>query len=114
MEGVYGRDVQKVVISNRIESSPCVLVTGQFGYTANMERIMKSQAFGEQQRSQYLFARKTMEINPRHPLIIELNNKVAGGSGDDDTKNIAQLLYDTALLSSGFTMDDATNFAARM
>ena len=109
----YGSDVEKVVISNRLESTPCVLVTSQFGYSANMERIMKAQAFGDAQRNSYLFARKTMEVNPRHPIVIELNKRVADG-GDDESKDLALLLFDTALLNSGFTMEDPTAFADRM
>jgi heat shock protein beta len=109
----FGKDVEKVVISNRIEKTPCVLVTSQFGYSANMERIMKSQAFSDNQRNSFLFSRKTMEINPRHPIVIELNNRVANGA-DDETKDLAMLMYDTALMSSGFVMEDPTAFAARM
>lgn len=103
-----------MVISNRLQSSPCILVTSQFGYSANMERIMKSQAFADNQRNSFLFARKTMEINPRHPIVVELNKRVADGSNDDETKDLAMLMYDTALMSSGFVMEDPTEFAARM
>eukprot|EP00750_Incisomonas_marina_P013551 INCI17472.1.p1 GENE.INCI17472.1~~INCI17472.1.p1 ORF type:complete len:821 (+),score=209.63 INCI17472.1:129-2591(+) len=114
LKETYGKDVEKVVISNRLQSSPCVLVTSQFGYSANMERIMKSQAFADNQRNSFLFARKTMEINPRHPIVVELNKRVADGSNDDETKDLAMLMYDTALMSSGFVMEDPTEFAARM
>jgi len=113
LQETFGKDVEKVVISNRIEKTPCVLVTSQFGYSANMERIMKSQAFSDNQRNSFLFSRKTMEINPRHPIVIELNNRVANGE-DDETKDLAMLMYDTALMSSGFVMEDPTAFAARM
>lgn len=113
LQETFGKDVEKVVISNRIEKTPCVLVTSQFGYSANMERIMKSQAFSDNQRNSFLFSRKTMEINPRHPIVIELNNRVANGA-DDETKDLAMLMYDTALMSSGFVMEDPTAFAARM
>jgi len=80
------------VISNRIESTPCVLVTSQYGYSANMERIMKSQAFADNQRNSFLFSRKTMEINPRHPIIIELNKRIANDADDESTKDLALLM----------------------
>merc|ERR1719371_74397 len=78
MKGIYGDKVEKVAISNRLKDTPCVLVTSQYGYSANMERIMKSQAFSDAKKSSYLFSKKTMEINPRHPIIVELNNRVSG------------------------------------
>lgn len=115
LKETYGKDVEKVVISNRLESTPCVLVTSQYGYSANMERIMKAQAFADNQRNAFLFSRKTMEINPRHPIVIELNKRVSSEDGGDDaTKDLALLMYDTALLNSGFAMEDPTEFAARM
>jgi HSP90 family molecular chaperone len=116
LKDLYGGDVDKVTISNRIESSPCVLVTSQYGYSANMQRIMKSQAFADNQKNAFLFGHKTMEINPRHPIMIELNKRVAaeGGAADEATQDLARLVYDTALMSSGFVMDDTTAFAARM
>mmetsp|Transcript_41686 Transcript_41686/g.61198 ORF Transcript_41686/g.61198 Transcript_41686/m.61198 type:complete len:824 (+) Transcript_41686:90-2561(+) len=114
LQDTYGSDVEKVVISNRIESTPCVLVTSQYGYSANMERIMKSQAFADNQRNSFLFSRKTMEINPRHPIIIELNKRIANDADDESTKDLALLMYDTALMSSGFVMEDPTAFASRM
>jgi heat shock protein beta len=81
----YGDKVEKIDISTRIENSPSVLVTSQFGYSANMERIMKSQAFADAGKSQYLISKKTMEINPRHPLVIELNSLVE--DSPDEQKN---------------------------
>merc|ERR1711871_412837 len=110
----YSTNVEKVIISNRLESTPCVLVTSQFGYSANMERIMKAQAFADNQRNAFLFSRKTMEINPRHPIVVELNNRVANGESPEATKDLAMLMYDTALLNSGFQMEDPTEFAGRM
>merc|ERR1712187_355143 len=115
LKDTYGKTIEKVAISNRLQNSPCVLVTSQYGYSANMERIMKSQAFSDAKKSSYLFSKKTMEINPRHPIIIELNNKV---SGDDEVsqevKDLALVLLDTALLNSGFHMEDAGDFSQRM
>ena len=77
---------------------------------------MKSQAFSDPTRAQFLLARKTMEINPRHPIIVELNTRAAADpeAESEDTKDLARLLYDTALLNSGFAIDDAKEFAGRM
>ena len=68
--------VEKVAISSRLASTPCILTTSQYGYSANMERIMKSQAFADPSRAQHLVSKKTMEINPRHPIIVELLARV--------------------------------------
>merc|ERR1712151_1077702 len=103
LSDTYGDKIEKVAISNRVESTPCILVTSQYGYSANMERIMKSQAFSDTKKSSYLFSKKTMEINPRHPIIIELLNRVtAEGETGEDVKDLALVLLDTALLNSGF------------
>lgn len=110
----YGDKVEKVVVSNRIETSPVVLVTSQYGYSANMERIMRNQAFADPKRSQFLLSKKTMELNPRHPIITKLAANVENDAEDEDAKNLAWLLYDTAVLSSGFTMEDTGAFAGRM
>merc|ERR1712025_679606 len=81
----------------------------------NMERIMKSQAFSDAKKSSYLFSQKTMEINPRHPIIRELNKRVSGdGEVSEEVKDLALVLLDTALLNSGFHMEDSKDFAARM
>merc|ERR1711934_457700 len=105
----------KVAISNRLQDTPCVLVTSQYGYSANMERIMKSQAFSDAKKSSYLFSKKTMEINPRHPIIIELNNRVKDKKEiPEELKDMAMVLLDTALLNSGFHMEDSGDFSQRM
>merc|ERR1712087_728991 len=105
----------KVAISNRVESTPCILVTSQYGYSANMERIMKSQAFSDAKRSSYLFSKKTWEINPRHPIIVELNKRVSGGDeASQEVKDLALVLLDTAMINSGFSMENAGDFSQRM
>merc|ERR1711912_160355 len=114
MKGIYGDKVEKIAVSNRVVDTPCLLVTSQYGYSANMERIMQSQAFADNKRTSYLVSKKTMEINPRHPIIIELKKRAEENPDSDDTKDLAQLMYDTALLNSGFQMEDATGFASRM
>merc|ERR1712048_183884 len=115
LKETYGKTVEKISISNRLQNTPCVLVTSQYGYSANMERIMKSQAFSDAKKSSYLFSQKTMEINPRHPIIRELNKRVSGdGEVSEEVKDLALVLLDTALLSSGFHMEDSKDFSARM
>merc|ERR1712093_613922 len=114
MKGIYGDKVEKIAVSNRVVDTPCLLVTSQYGYSANMERIMQSQAFADNKRTSYLVSKKTMEINPRHPIMIELKKRAEESPDNDDTKDLALLIYDTALLNSGFQMEDATGFAGRM
>merc|ERR1712151_1024273 len=115
LKETYGKTIEKVAISNRLQNTPCVLVTSQYGYSANMERIMKSQAFSDTKKSSYLFSKKTMEINPGHPIIRELNKRVSGdGEVGEEVKDLALVLLDTALLNSGFHMEDSNDFSQRM
>lgn len=115
LKTLYGEKVEKVVVSSRLHETPCVLVTTQYGYSANMERIMRAQAFADPSKQNYMNSKKILEINPRHPIIATLSQKVADESGEtEETKDIARLLFDTALLNSGFEMDDPKDFATRM
>merc|ERR1712196_543825 len=114
LKEVYDKKVTKVIVSPRVETTPCILVTSQYGNSANMERIMRSQAFSDPSKAQYLNSQKTMEINPRHPLIVELLKKVESDPEAEETKDIAWLLHDTALLQSGFMQDDIEAYSARM
>merc|ERR1712188_263963 len=111
---VLGSKVEKVVISTRVVQSPAVLVTSKYGYSANMERIMKSQAFADQKQASYMMSKKTMEVNPRHPIVTELNKLLKDNADSEDAKDLGNLLYDTALINSGFTMEKTDEFAARM
>merc|ERR1739841_356195 len=87
---VLGDKAEKVVVTDRLTSSPCCLVTGEYGWSANMERIMKAQALKDSSMSGYMASKKTMEVNPMHPII------------------------DTSLLTSGFSLDEPTTFAGRI
>merc|ERR1712072_1307564 len=94
--------------------SPCQLVTNEFGWSANMERIMKAQALRDSNASSYMKAKKTMQLNPTHKIVKELNNKFKVDASDKMVKDLVWLMFETSLLVSGFNLEDPGKFSGRI
>lgn len=107
-------NVDDVKISNRLDNTPCVVVTSKYGWSANMERIMQSQTLSDANKQGYMRGKRVLEINPRHPIIKELRERVVKNPENESIRNTAQLMYQTALMESGFTLSDPKDFASRI
>jgi len=114
MKDILDKKVERVVVSSRLVSSPCCIVTSQYGWTANMERIMKAQALRDTSTMGYMAAKKHMEINPDHSIIENLRQRAEADKNDKSVKDLVMLLFETGLLSSGFSLEDPQVHAQRI
>jgi molecular chaperone HtpG len=114
MKEFLGDKVEKVILTERLSTSPCILVTSEFGWSAHMEQIMRNQALRDASMSSYMVSKKTMEINPNHAIVRELRKRVDADQNDKTIKDLVFLLFDTSLLTSGFQLDDPAAYAERI
>ena len=114
MRDILSENIEKVVVSNRLSESPCCLVSSQYGLSANMERIMKAEVLRTNTGPGMTSSKKIMEINPSHPIIKALSNRINTDKESKSNKDLVWLLYDTTLLSSGFTNNNPVQFSNRI
>lgn len=114
MKEILDKKVEKVIVSNRLVSSPCCIVTSQYGWSANMERIMKAQALRDTSTMGYMAAKKHLEVNPDHSIIKTLKDKADADKNDKSVKDLVMLLFETSLLASGFSLEDPQIHASRI
>nr|QEQ13288.1 heat shock protein 90 [Artemia franciscana] len=114
IKDILDKRVEKVVVSNRLVESPCCIVTSQYGWSANMERIMKAQALRDTSTMGYMAAKKHLEINPDHPIMETLRARADADKNDKSVKDLVMLLFETSLLSSGFSLEDPQVHAQRI
>merc|ERR1712164_67574 len=113
---ILGKKVEKVQISKHLVNSPVVVLSADYGWTAQMEKVMKSQAFADQSKFEFMKSKRMFEINPRHPMIVELNSKVKDSAADDSTKDMVISLYLAGVISAGYQLppEDAQDFSERV
>lgn len=109
-----GERIEKAKVTLKLTESPCMLVTGQYGWSANMERIMKHQTLADPKKAEFMKSKKTLECNPLHPIVKELASLVQANAEDEHAKELAEVLYDTAMLTSGFSVENTPEFAKRI
>merc|ERR1719428_759318 len=114
MKEILDAKVEKVTVSNRLVKSPCCVVTSQYGWSANMERIMKAQALKDSSTMGYMAAKKQLEINPDHKIVASLADRVEANKNDKAIKDLVMLMFETSLLASGFNLEDPTVHANRI
>merc|ERR1719215_2398555 len=109
-----GVKIEKVEVSKRLTDAPVVVVTSQFGYSAQQEKVMKAQAFQNKDQLSMMSGRKTLEINPNHPVISDLLSKVKASKDDKAALDTAAVLFQTALIESGFDIADPSALVNRV
>merc|ERR1719287_363908 len=116
MKETLGKKVEKVQISKHLVNSPVVVLSADYGWTAQMEKVMKSQAFADQSKFEFMKSKRNFELNPRHPMIVELNSRIQDNASEDSVKDMVMSLYLSAVVSAGYqlTPDDAIDFGERV